>query len=106
MHKVKCKSQSQPPTVGVPFIVSLPKSQCTYRKLADVAEKFARSVCMYSFPIAHNNGTHTIKRRKYNTFVGFLIFYESVCTYIYPVRLLCCLVNSPHTVLVGMHAHY
>ena len=61
VHKVKCKSQSQPPTVGVPFIVSLPKSQCTYRKLADVAEKFARSVCIYSFTIVYNNGTHTIK---------------------------------------------
>ena len=46
-HRVNCKSQSQPPTVGVPFIVSLPKKKCTYKSFANTAAKFARLEFIY-----------------------------------------------------------
>ena len=43
-HSAVCKTYNQQPTVGIPFIVSLPKSQFTYNNLCKSAEKLARYV--------------------------------------------------------------
>jgi hypothetical protein len=41
-HKVRCRG-GRPTPVGLPFVVSLPQSKLTYSRLANLAEKFARS---------------------------------------------------------------
>ncbi|KAK7476332.1 hypothetical protein BaRGS_00032450, partial [Batillaria attramentaria] len=50
VHKGQCNSSPEP--VGSPFILSLPKSQCTYARIACLMESFARySVDTFQPPV-------------------------------------------------------
>ena len=99
VHKVKCKNLSQPPTMGVPFIVSLPKSQCTYRNLADAAEKLARLVIAYSLVHNYNIYMHIKENTAYRS-----IQYMNTCLLVSCLMLMYCTIkiSSPHVVLVTM----
>ena len=40
-HKMSCRG-GRPVPIGLPFVISIQRSQLTYDRLAEVAEKFAR----------------------------------------------------------------